>query len=246
MGTQKINLCSGPRNISTALMYSFAQREDTKVFDEPFYAFYLKETGREHPGRVEVLKAQNHEPRKVLRDLLSEAADIPVLFIKNMAHHMRLLDESLLDGFAHIFLIRDPQEMLTSFIKTIPEPTLRDTAYKEQYEIFSYVTRVAGSEPVVIDARELLLNPEQVLSEACRKVSIAFDPAMLSWKEGPIPEDGVWAKYWYDNVHRSTGFDPYKPKNEEVPDHLKGLLEECRFYYDKLFEHAIKVKRRRQ
>lgn len=241
MTSKRINLCSGPRNISTALMYSFAQREDTKVFDEPFYAFYLDKTGKEHPGREEVLKAQNHDPQKVLEELLSETADNPILFIKNMAHHMSLLDKNLLNGFAHIFLIRDPKEMLTSFIKTIPNPTLRDTAYKEQYEIFSYVKGEPGPEPVVIDARELLLNPEPVLSEACQRVGITFDPAMLSWEKGPIPEDGVWAKYWYDSVHQSTGFDPYRPKNEEVPDHLKGLLEECCFYYEKMFEYAIKA-----
>lgn len=222
-------------------MYSFAQRDDTKVFDEPFYAFYLKETGKEHPGRDEVLRSQPHDPQKVAMELFSKAPDTPVLFIKNMAHHMSLLDVNLLDDFTHIFLIREPEEMLTSFIKTIPEPTLRDTAYKEQYEIFAHVNRESETEPVVIDSRELLLNPEQVLAEACRKVGLTFDPAMLSWEPGPIPEDGVWAKYWYNSVHQSTGFETYKPKDEEVPDRLNGLLEECRYYYEQMFEYAIKA-----
>lgn len=241
MAAKRINLCSGPRNISTALMYSFAQREDTQVFDEPFYAFYLKETGKEHPGREEVLEAQSYDPQKILHEMLSTERDKPVLFLKNMAHHMGLLQKDLFNDFTHIFLIRNPKEMLTSFIKTIPEPTLRDTAYREQYEIFNYVNSESDTEPVVIDARELLLNPEQVLAEACRKAGIAFDQAMLSWEPGPIPEDGVWAKHWYRNVHKSTGFSPYKAKNEEVPDRLKGLLDECRYYYDELFEYAIKA-----
>lgn len=241
--TKGINLCSGPRNISTALMYSFAQRDDTKVFDEPFYAYYLSNTGKKHPGRGEVLRAQSHDPREVLKGVLSEAGDKAVIFIKNMAHHMGVLEKDLLDDFIHIFLIREPDEMLTSFIKTIPEPTLRDTGYREQYEFFKYVIRESDHDPVVIDARQLLLNPEQVLKEVCLKVGITFDPAMLSWEAGPIPEDGVWAKYWYRNVHKSTGFSPYEPKNEEVPERLEGLLKECRYYYDKLFEYAIKVRR---
>lgn len=243
MSIKRINLCSGPRSISTALMYSFAQRSDTKVIDEPFYAYYLRKTGKKHPGRKMVLETQSDDPQAVIDSILSDDYDKPVLFIKNMAHHMGLLNRSFYDKLTHIFLIRDPEEMLTSFINTIPDPNLRDTAYKEQYEIFRYVTGELAQEPVVIDSRELLLNPEEVLTTACRKVDITFDPAMLSWEKGPIPEDGVWAKYWYDNVHQSTGFKVYEPKDEEVPDRLKLLLKECYKYYNELYQHAIKAER---
>ena len=41
----RIAMWSGPRNISTAMMYSFAAREDCDVVDEPFYAAYLTMTG---------------------------------------------------------------------------------------------------------------------------------------------------------------------------------------------------------
>ena len=241
MDIKRINLCSGPRNVSTALMYAFARRDDTEVVDEPFYACYLKETGIEHPGWEEVLKAQSHNPQKVFRDLLSDDYDKPVLFIKNMAHHMGLLDKTHFDEFTHMFLIRDPEEMLTSFIKTIPDPNLRDTAYKEQYEIFRYVTRDLGHDPIVIDSEELLKNPEGVLTTACRKIGIEVDSSMLSWPEGPIPEDGVWAKHWYENVHHSTGFRAYESKEKEVPERLKPLLAKCYEYYNELYRYAIKA-----
>lgn len=243
MTSKRINLCSGPRNISTALMYAFAQRSDTRVIDEPFYACYLKKTGKEHPGRDEVLKYQSSNPQKVIEEILYEHYDEPVLFIKNMAHHMDLITKSFYNKLTHIFLIRDPAEMLTSFVKTIPKPSLRDTAYKEQYDIFRYVTHQLEQEPIVVDSKQLLLNPEEVLKKTCKKAGIPFEQPMLHWQKGPIPEDGVWAKHWYHNVHKSTGFKAYKPKDEEVPERLKPLLKECYKYYNELYQHSIKAER---
>lgn len=224
-------------------MYAFAQRTDTEVIDEPYYACYLDRTGKDHPGRKEVLKAQSCNPEEVTGDIVSGNHNKPVLFIKNMAHHMDLVTKAFYDKMMHLFLIRDPAEMIPSFIKAIPNPSLRDTAYKEQYEIFQYVTKQLKQEPIVIDSKELLLNPRQVLEEACNKANIPFEPAMLSWQKGPIPEDGIWAKYWYENVHNSTGFKAYEPKEEEVPEGLKPLLEKCKEYYNELYSYAIKVKR---
>lgn len=241
MTIKRINLCSGPRNISTALMYAFAQRSDTRVIDEPFYACYLEETGKEHPGRDEVMKYQSSNPQKVIKGILFDHYDEQVLFIKNMAHHMDFITKSFYNRMTHIFLIRDPAEMLTSFVKTIPNPSLRDTAYKEQYDIFRYVTHQLEQEPIVIDSKQLLLNPEGVLKETCEKAGIPFEQTMLHWQEGPIPEDGVWAKHWYENVHRSTGFKAYEPKDEEVPERLKPLLKECYKYYKELYQHTIKA-----
>ena len=225
------------------MMYAFAQRSDTKVIDEPFYACYLEKTGKEHPGRDKVLKYQSSDSQKVIDKILSDDYDEQVLFIKNMAHHMALWTRSFYDRLTNIFLIRDPAEMLTSLIKTIPNPSLRDTAYKEQYDIFRYVTHQLDQEPIVVDSKQLLLNPEEVLKKTCEKAGIPFEQTMLHWQKGPIPEDGVWAKHWYDNVHRSTGFKAYKPKDEEVPDRLKPLLKECYKYYNELYQHSIKAER---
>ncbi len=224
-------------------MYSFSRRDDTKVNDEPFYAHYLDKSGVQHPGRAEILRSQSTEPKVVLKELLTYDDHNELLFIKNMAHHTIGMDDELdilMEKFEHVFLIRDPADMLPSLAETIPNPTLRDTAYKYEYELFEMVRE--RSRPLhVIDARELLRDPRQILSELCQRLDIPFSEKMLSWNEGPIPEDGIWAKYWYHNVHKSTGFEQYEPKNEPVPKHLKPLYEQCKPYYDKLFVHAIKA-----
>lgn len=239
---KKINMWSGPRNVSTAIMYSFAQRGDTRVVDEPFYAHYLLQSGADHPGRAEVLETQPHEPAIIMRKLMSENTQSEVLFLKNMAHHMLEMDDeldTLLRKFQHLFLIRDPAEMLLSLDKTLPNPSMQDTAYRRQLELFEMV-QAGGHSFNVIDSRELLKSPEHVLSTLCKQLGIPFTKSMLSWEAGPIPEDGVWAKHWYDNVHQSTGFQPYHPKEEPIPDRLKPLYEDCKPIYDKLFAHAIK------
>lgn len=240
---QRINMWSGPRNVSTAIMYSFAQRDDTKVVDEPFYAHYLLQSGAQHPGRTRVIESQPKDPGIVLQNLLSTNTK-KVLFLKNMAHHMIEMGDAmdaLMDKFQHLFLIRDPQEMLISLDKTLPNPTLRDTAYERQLELFEEV-KSRGLPLHVIDSRELLGNPQFVLSMLCNQLGIDFKQAMLHWEAGPIPEDGVWAKHWYQNVHKSTGFKPYQAKNIELPDRLVPLYKTCRPIYDKLLAHAIKLK----
>ena len=236
-----INLISGPRNVSTALMYSFAQRHDMEVVDEPFYACYLHETGTDHPGREDVLQNQSANPQDVIVYLEKVATAPRHLFIKNMAHHLAWVPQEFLARVNNIFLIRNPEEMLLSFIRKIPNPTLQDTAYRQQYQLFKYTAQILNQPPVVIDSKELLKKPRKVLRTVCQKLEIPFDAHMLSWNKGAIAADGVWAEHWYHNVHNSTGFKPYTPREGTVPERLQPLLEECRTYYNKLYAHAIKA-----
>ena len=237
---RRIFLWSGPRNVSTALMYSFAQRPDTRVLDEPLYAHYLAATGARHPGRDEVLASMDTDGNAVMRELVTRALDRPVLFAKQMAHHLVGIDLEWLERAENLLLIRDPAEMLPSLAEVIGEVTLRDTALDRQVALVRHL-EASGRRPFCIDARQLLLNPEAVLREACSRLGLPFTPAMLSWPAGPRPEDGVWASHWYAAVHRSTGFRPWRPSARALPPTLAPLLETCRAHYDFLFERAIRA-----
>ena len=236
----RICLWAGPRNISTALMYAFAQREDTLVFDEPLYGHYLSsrvEAQAYHPGAVKVLETQEHDGGKVVAMMLGKHAK-PVVFFKHMAHHLFDLDWSFMKETVNVILTRDPKEMLPSYAEQVEMPTLYDVGFARQVEVLEYVKSL-GQQPIVLDAKQVLLNPEKVLRECCRQIGIPFEPSMLNWEAGARPEDGSWAPHWYHNVHRSTGFAPYRPKTAPFPEHLKPLLEECRPYYEQLKELAI-------
>jgi hypothetical protein len=234
----RLNVWSGPRNVSTALMYSFAQRSDTRVVDEPLYAHYLRVSGAEHPGRELVLAAQEVDGEKVVRDVVLGPCDRPVAMFKQMAHHLVEIDRGFLSRTTNVLLTREPEEMLTSLVANIPEPTLRDTGYAAQTRIVEHLARV-GQDPVVLVAHRLLRDPAGMLRRLCERIDVPFDPAMLAWPPGARPEDGVWAPFWYANVHRSGGFQPYAAKAARVPDELRPLLAECREHYALLSARSL-------
>lgn len=217
-------------------MYSFAQRADTRVVDEPLYGHYLRVSGADHPAAREVMRAMNCDGDAVMAALL-RADDRPCVFAKQMAHHLREIDESFLAQTVNVLLIRDPHDMLPSLTVQLPHAALADTGYAQQVRIAAAVTAL-GQPLLVLDARELLANPAGVLTVLLQQLGLEFDPAMLQWSAGSRPEDGVWAPHWYHNVHRSTGFGAYHAR-DEFPPALQALLEECRPHYETLRAHAI-------
>lgn len=236
---KRVCLWSGPRNISTALMYAFAQRADTRVVDEPLYGHYLRASGADHPLKIETMESMECDGEKVARGLILGPCARPVLFMKQMTHHLIEMGRGFLGSVVNVLLTRDPVDMLPSLEKALGEIALVDTGYRAQYELFEQL-RALGQEPPVLEARELLLNPRGVLEQLCERLGLPFDEGMLAWETGGRPEDGVWAAHWYANVHRSRGFQPYRPKTEPFPERLRALLDECRPYYEALYAHALK------
>jgi hypothetical protein len=240
----RIAMWSGPRNLSTAIMRSFSSRPDTAVLDEPFYAHYLKETGIAHPVRDQVIAAYETDWEKVIDFIIGP---IPggksVWYQKHMGQHMlphidlqRLVAH---EALSHAFLIRDPVEVISSYTKVHSVMTLAETALPNQVDLFDRVRAATGKIPPVVDARDILLDPQRTLSRLCNSLGIDFTPAMLHWPAGPHPDDGNWGPHWYGSVYKSTGFDVYRPKDEPIPDDLRPMLKEARNLYDRLAEHKL-------
>ncbi len=236
-----VAMWSGPRNISTALLRSWGNRPETYVCDEPLYAHYLKETGLYHPGREEIIAHQENDWRKVVAWLTGPIPDGKSIFYqKHMAHHLiPTIERDWLEKLANCFLIRNPEEMLTSLLHILPQPTLADTGLPQQVEIFEWVRETTGKTPPVLDSKDVLENPREKLQLLCEKLEIPFTEQMLSWPQGKRKTDGVWAKHWYGNVEKSTTFHSYKPKEEKVPIRFREVWEQCNDYYQKLYQHRL-------
>lgn len=237
----RIAMWSGPRNISTALMRSWGNRHDTAVVDEPFYAYYLKQTRVDHPGAAEVIAHGETDWRKIVAALTAETSrGKSIYYQKQMSHH--LLPQIPRDWLALVtncFLIRDPSEVIASYVKKNGEPTLPDLGFVQQAEIFDWVCDYLGAVPPVIDAADVSREPRKTLELLCKSLGLAFDEAMLSWPPGLRESDGIWARHWYHEVADSTSFRKHEPRNNEVPGRLRAVHNQCRAVYERLHQHRL-------
>tara|TARA_R110002049_G_scaffold44333_6_gene130287 strand:- start:145302 stop:145997 length:696 start_codon:yes stop_codon:yes gene_type:complete len=230
----RIAMWSGPRNLSTAMMYSFGARADFTALDEPFYAAYLAATGLDHPMRDQIIASQEQDPDKVAQGFVQSGARH--LYMKHMAQHM-------LDGFpldwaedcVNIHLIRHPARVITSYAAKREAPTLEDIGFDKQAMLFD----VLGGH--VIDSSDIRANPEGMLRKLCAAIDLPFDPAMLTWPAGPRAEDGIWAAHWYGAIHKSTGIAGAEGPLPQLEGANQALLDRALPYYKQLHQRRLKI-----
>jgi len=239
--TRRIAMWSGPRNLSTAMMRSFGSRADTFVSDEPFYGCFLKTTGAPHPMRGETIAAMDCDWKSVMAALRGDPSDgKSIWYQKHMWHHMAgPIGYDDFAGFTHAFLIREPERMIASYLRKREAAAFEDFGLERQALFFEREADRLGHAPAVVEANDVLADPEGVLSRLCAALGITWDPAMLSWAPGRRETDGPWAQHWYGAVERSTGFGPPETDPVDLPGDARRLADRCRPYYERLAAHRI-------
>ena len=237
----RIAMWSGPRNISTAMMRAWGNRDDTVVVDEPLYAYYLGATGKAHPGADEVIATGETDWRKVVAHLTGPVPNGKrIFFQKQMTHHLLPeIDREWLGAVTNCFLIRDPREVISSYVKKREDPALEDLGFVQQAELFEFVRTHTSAIPPVVDAKDVLKNPERMLRLLCGAVGVEFRESMLSWPQRLHETDGIWAKHWYGEVTKTNSFRPYRPTDYEVPQRFCEIHERCRQYYERLYAYRL-------
>ena len=237
----RVAMWSGPRNISTAMMRSFENREDTIVIDEPFYAYYLKKSGLVHPGKDQILKSQSNNWHEVVEHITSELTNSATIYYqKHMAHHIfPHNDMEWVKSFKNCFLIRHPKEVILSYSKKNEIKNARDLGFLQQVQLFKKIKNITGTTPAIFDSMDILLAPKVLLKKLCKYLEIEFSNKMLKWPKGIRDTDGVWASHWYKNVINSDGFRPYNKRNEDLNINQIKLFEESMDYYNYLSSFKI-------
>ena len=228
---------SGPRNISTALMRSWSSRRDTYVTDEPFYAYYLKETKLKHPMHNEIIKKYSSNYNEIVNYLTNEIPQKKkIWYQKHMSHHILNLEKiDWIKNCENCILLRHPKEVINSYSIKNKLNSVEELGYPQQYEIVNFLKKINKSF-TVIDSSELLNNPEKVLSAWCKKINIKFDKSMLSWEKGYHSNDGIWRKFWYDNVIKTNRFQKYEKKDITIENKYDSIYNESMRYYRYLKE----------
>lgn len=236
-----IAMWSGPRNLSTAMMYAFGARSDTAIVDEPFYATYLASTGIDHPMRTEILESQSQDPETVIQALF-EPVSPPHKhrYVKHMTHHMLpKIDLGWMARCVNVFLIRHPARVIASYDQKRDRPSVEDLGFLQQARVFEYVCDL-GQKPLVIDSADVRSDPAGMLQALCKRIEIDWSDAMLSWPSGGHKRDGVWAKHWYDGVHRSTGFSGVEGPLPSVECEFRDVLDATLPVYETLHANRIR------
>ena len=159
-----------------------------------------------------------------------------------MTHHMLPhIGRDWFDAVTHVFLIRDPREVLASYLKSRPHATAEDIGVPQESALYEEVSKRTNVPPPVINADEFLKQPEAHLRALCDVLRIPFTQRMLRWPAGPRASDGVWAPHWYDAVLKSTGFEPWRARNRHVPPEYHSLIEECMPHYETLFARRLVI-----
>lgn len=238
--TIRIAMWSGPRNISTAMMRSFENRDDTRVVDEPFYAYYLHTTGIEHPMHREVIASQATHWRTVANSLSTQNETVPVVYQKHMTHHMLPeIDLSWTRGLRNCFLIRDPVYVVNSYARKRDSITQDDIGMRRQFELYTEISDITGQQIPVVDAAQFLRSPQRHLQALCTHCGIAFSPKMLSWPKGRRDSDGIWAAHWYEVVEQSTGFAPFTAPEVRLNPLQQRIADEAGEYYQLLLSKSL-------
>lgn len=227
----RIAMWSGPRNLSTTMMRSFAQRADCAVVDEPFYGAYLRQTGVDHPMRGEILAAMPMDAAQIADGLAGAApGGASVYYQKHMTQHMIPgMPRDWMAATRPVFLIRHPARVVASYAAKRAAPMLEDLGFTQQAELFDL-----ARDPIVVDADDIVRTPEVMLRALCSALGLAWDAAMLSWPEGPHPADGIWGAHWYGAIWRSTGFAPWR--NPPLPQvDAPDIMVPAMAIYDRLY-----------
>jgi hypothetical protein len=129
--------------------------------------------------------------------------------------------------------------VIASYLAKRERATLEDLGLARQAQFFASECQRLGHAPPVIDAADVLANPERTLGKLCAALGNGWDPAMLRWPAGRHSSDGIWAAHWYARVEASTGFEPATSTALSLDARGEALADACQPYYAALAAHRL-------
>ena len=255
MSKRRVILWTAPRCVSTAFERSIMTLKNSKILHEPYSAAHYFGPERQSPRYVAQETNQQATYRSISKLLQKEHDGSDFVFTKEMAYcvenKFHIFTEEGFKDFQHTFLIRHPLKAVYSLYKASTNPKLTgwdyfdpaEAGFRQMAELCDFVERHIHSNPIVVDADDLLDYPSEVMQSYCEAVGLEFEENMTSWEPGPVPEWDVWAG-WHEDALKSSGFKARVKKNrsrscavfdvEDLPPEVAAVVEECMPYYESL------------
>jgi len=154
-------------------------------------------------------------------------------------HNLPGVDLEWAEKVCNCFLIRDPKEVILSYTKKYEISSVYQLGFPQQFDLFTQLREKRGVSPIVLDSKDILIDPESMLKKLCHTLGIPFTNKMLKWPKGRRKSDGIWGKHWYNAVEQSTSFQAYQKKNEKIPVEYTAIYEESTEFYLQLYNQRI-------
>ncbi len=239
--SKPVALWAVPRSISTALERVFVERGDFKVFHEPFSVSYYYSPDRRSDRFAETEAKQEYEYAEILALMLS--VEDRAVYFKDMAYHIAgIMSREFVSRFTNTFIIRDPAPVISSLSRFWPDFAPEETGYEQQHRLFGLAVE-NGEEPAVVDAADLIRDPEGTIKAYCEKIDVPFVAEALSWQPGPVPDWEMWTE-WHEEAQESTGIKSQPLEDDtDVPAGLESVYDRCLPYYQELHEKRLRPAR---
>ena len=253
-----------PRSCSSVFERSIATLSGTRVpITEPFSkAFYFgpQRGGSRNFRLCEIDPNGSYEQvAKAVVDEVNTGKGNEVIFVKDMAYTMKgrfyILEEWFSDA-KHSFLIRDPKKAILSHYRILQNQEVRadgyvalepnENGFRQLHEMYQFVKEKLDSNPVIVDADDLLDSPKQIMKAYCERVGMKYKDHMTSWKAGELPQHWKGRQFslmWRDAAINSSGFIKTSNVQDGVtqPAVVINAIEENQPFYEKLYAARVKL-----
>jgi len=95
--------------------------------------------------------------------------------------------------FKHTFLIRHPAKAIPSLYRACTDSGYKCQAealqgFSAMHEVYALVQQRLHPSPIVIDADDLLRDPERIMRKYCIATGLPYKESMLTWTPRSFPE----------------------------------------------------------
>merc|ERR1719198_1672912 len=257
-------LWAPPRSLLTAVERALIEHPSIQVMHEPF--------GTPHYWSSEATSTREANDQRTsttyadVAELLWRSPLAPgktYLFSKNLSyyfapHCLPRMSQMLGDDYSqvvHSFIIRHPAKAVASlYYKSCVDNEktgythfdAQEAGFTAMGDILDHVQKQPGAPRcVIIDADDLLEDPEGVMSAYCAAVGLPFDKTMLSWQPGPVKElESPWSG-WTDDIINSSGINRKAktsnlPPIDALPPDVQATIAEAMLVYERM--HARRLR----